>query len=124
MWKDDKTFWNKATGIKKQYMNTGSLTERKWKEIGLIISPGALQILKETGKGQNYVYHVKKVLGTDLEKGMHHITAAAVKWLKDEIHSGVPGAVKLLVRDVFVVNPDINEEASVGDDELQWYRLQ
>lgn len=51
--KDDKALWDKVGGIRKQYLSTGDRAEKKWREIKLIVTPKAAEVLREAGKGLN-----------------------------------------------------------------------
>lgn len=56
----------------------GDKAERKWWEIKLIISPKAVEVLREAGNGRNYAYYPQKVLGDDPKHGMRKIMSATV----------------------------------------------
>lgn len=51
--KDDKALWDRVGGIRKQYLSTGDRAEKKWREIKLIVTPKAAEVLREAGKGLN-----------------------------------------------------------------------
>lgn len=82
-----------------------------------------LEMLGEAGNRQNYIYYLQ-VLGDDPERGMRKIMSATVRRLKYGVHPGVPKDAKLLTSDVFAVNPNLPEEGTVGEEELQHYGLQ
>ena len=70
--KNDKSFWNNAGGLKRQYLKSGEIAGWKWEEIKWIILPAAVEVLREVGNGQNYVYHLRRGL---CKANIEHIDA-------------------------------------------------
>ena len=83
-----------------------------------------MEVLKKAGNSQNFIYHLQRILRIKPKRAIWCITAATVKQLREEVHSGVPATTRLLAWDVLAVNPKAIEDVVVEDHKLQECGLQ